>query len=525
MNKKILLTSIVYFNEQLVKTHVDFLTSVSDKADVIVLENPSDKTPEISEYCKNLVKQNKLYKYLLFDQNIGMNTFETLFNSSIININDYSYVIITDGDLTVEKSDWLEEQMYILDKYLDTYACGVKMNMENLPSVELHPDAHKWYPKSSKITKDYEDGETGLNFLMYRTPVLKQFLDFIRDEKLTLMDTTMHVHCNNFTKLQWRRTRKSECYHHTWDLYKDLKNDYTVLKTTKSRDEMWFHGNYCDYSVYENNGVGFVVNKHNKYDKPEKKVESEKKVVKKKIILLKKKKLLMSLKKKKNIKDEILKESTNTLKRKRVIVNKRVKNRLIIKSNKRDTNNMYNKLNIGCGDRYLKDNWLNIDLYPEGLSPNDVNYKSLNVLTQFSFSNIKYIYTEHFIEHLDDQQCVPFIRNCFNSLIKGGICRMATFDLDILIDICRSDNKEWDTDYCIKELGINHLIKTRGQLLNASFNKWEHKYAYNKEDLGNVFKESGFKNIKYCQIGESIYPSLRNLETRINSTLIIEGIK
>ena len=146
------------------------------------------------------------------------------------------------------------------------------MSMENLPSIKLHPDANKWYPKSSKITKDYEDGETGLNFLMYKTLVLKQFLDFIRDEKLTLMDTTMHVHCNHITRLQWRRTRNSECYHLTWDLYKDLKNDYTVLKTTKSRDEMWFHGNYCDYSVYENNGIELITTRHNKYDKPEKKV-------------------------------------------------------------------------------------------------------------------------------------------------------------------------------------------------------------------------------------------------------------
>ena len=176
---------------------------------------------------------------------------------------------------------------------------------------------------------------------------------------------------------------------------------------------------------------------------------------------------------------------------------------------------------FGCGCTSYSE-WVGIDCF---FSKSVDFVLDLRRKLPFKNESVDLCYSEHFIEHLDDQQCVPFIRNCFNSLVKGGICRMATFDLDILIDICRSDNKEWDIDYCIKELGITHLIKTRGQLLNASFNKWEHKYAYNKEDLSNVFKESGFKNIKYCQIGESIHPSLRNLETRINSTLIIEGTK
>ncbi|MBT3298732.1 hypothetical protein HN385_07410 [archaeon] len=527
MNKKILLTSIVYFNEELVKTHIDFLTSISDKADVIVLENPSDKTPEISEYCKDLVKQNKLYKYLLFDQNIGMNTFETLFNSSVVNINDYPYVIITDGDLIVEKSGWLEEQMYILDKYPDTYACGVKMSMENLPSIKLHPDANKWYPKSSKITKDYEDGETGLNFLMYKTLVLKQFLDFIRDEKLTLMDTTMHVHCNHITRLQWRRTRNSECYHLTWDLYKDLKHEYTKLKTTKTREEMWFHGNYCDYSVYENNSEGLITTRYSKYNKPELKVKKQEQSS----LKLKKRRNIVKPVKRRNKKnnfrdnDMIEKANTNILKRKRITPSKSVKpisrNKKII--NKKEVVT-YDKLHIGCGNNYFKDNWLNIDLLnPKGL-PLDIKYKSLNVLKQFPFTNVKCIYSEHFIEHLNEFECDIFIKNCFDSLSKDGVLRIATFDLDIIVDVCQSSNKNWRVDYCIEDLGLSSTI-TRGEFLNASFNKWYHKYIYNSEDLKTAFTRNGFENIKFCNIHESEHDVFKNLEIRFNSTLIIEGTK
>jgi predicted SAM-dependent methyltransferase len=537
MHKDILITSIVYFNQDLVKKHVDFLTTVRDKADIIVLENPSHNTPNISKHCINLVQQDKLSKYLLFDQNIGMNTFETLFNK-VVNIDDYSYIIITDGDLTIETSGWLEEQINILDKYPDTYACGVKMSLENLPSTTLHPDADKWYPKSSKITEDYENGETGLNFLMYKSDILKQFLDFIKENQLTLMDTTMHVFCNMYLKKQWRRTRHSECYHHTWDLYKDLDDDYTKLKISKTRDEMWFHGNFCKYSLYEFNSLGKhpIFSRHSKYIKSEKIEKIEKPPVsfikdKNKSMLMKKKKnKLLSLKKKKKketVTDLIMTDNTNVLKKRRIVNtnNKFLNRRLIVNNNSSNSDNQHIKLNVGCGDKYFSNDWLNIDLLKNQIVPKNIKYKSMNILNTFPFKNVELIYSEHFVEHLTNHESIKFIHNSFESLKSGGILRIATFDLDILVDVCHSSNKNWKFDYCVKELGLEDRIKTRCELLNVSFNNWGHKYIYNAEDLENVFKKGGFTNIKFCNISESEHSELRNRETRINSTLIIEGTK
>jgi len=250
---KTLITSVVYFKPDLVKEHVNFLTTVSDKSDIIILENPSPNTIDISNHCINLVNQNKLYKYLLFDNNIGMNTFETLFNTpDIVNLDDYSYVIITDGDLTVKDPNWLEEQIYILEKYPDTYACGVKLSLENLPTdLKKFPDVNYWVPGPTKVTDDYETGVTGLHLLMYKKDVLKKFIDYIRKNSLNCMDVVMNEFCNQHTDLCWRRTRKAEAYHMTWDEYQKPGDDYLQIKLTKTQEEMWYHKKTCRFSVFE----------------------------------------------------------------------------------------------------------------------------------------------------------------------------------------------------------------------------------------------------------------------------------
>lgn len=249
MQKDTLIVSIVYFNYDIIIKHLDFLTTVNDRADIIVLENYSENTPNIKEYCLDLIEKQKIFQYWLFDQNIGMNVFETYFRNN--KINQYKYIIVTDGDLTVQDPLWMEEQKKILDKP-NTYACGVKLSLINLP-LKSFPEAKYWYPKPIRVEKDCEVGVTGLCLLMYKTHIFQKFLDHLYKTNDTFMDTTMHPYCNNVLKKIWRRTKNAEAYHLTWDLYKDRNNEYTKIKITKSREELWFHKNYCNYTVYDHN--------------------------------------------------------------------------------------------------------------------------------------------------------------------------------------------------------------------------------------------------------------------------------
>ena len=75
-----------------------------------------------------------------------------------------------------------------------------------------------------------------------------------------------------------------------------------------------------------------------------------------------------------------------------------------------------------------------------------------------------------------------------------------------------------------KKFGLTH-IKTRAERINIAFRDWGHKWLYDREELERRLKEAGFVNIKFCNLRESDYPELRNLETRDESILIAECVK
>jgi len=174
-----------------------------------------------------------------------------------------------------------------------------------------------------------------------------------------------------------------------------------------------------------------------------------------------------------------------------------------------------NKLHIACGERYFN-GWMNIDIgaYKVDLT-HDVTKKFPD-----SIHDINLIYCEHFIEHLDVDECIRFLNNCYDVLVAGGIIRIATFDLDELIDKYITDWK----DQCW--IPSHPFIKTRAEMINIGFRWWGHKWVYNFEELKRRVSESKFgDSIRKEKISISTIPELCNLETRQNSTLIVEGIK
>lgn len=474
MQKDTLIVSIVYFVTDIIKKHVDFLSNYHDQADIVILENPSENTNILKQYFLDLIKNKKISKYLLFNDNIGMNVFETYFNHN--NIDQYKYIVVTDGDLVVQNPNWISELKQILTQCPNTYACGVKLLLDNLP-INLYPDAKKWYPPPKRIENCCEVGETGLHLLMYEKETFKKYLTFLENPKITFMDTSMHLFCNNILKKIWRRTKVSKAYHLTWDLYFDKQNPYTIIKTTKSRNELWFHNKYSNYfeTSLDNNLEIRTIEKQ-KYQK------------------------------------RIIKEEKNM----RTVVNQS-------KQKTTSSNNLIRhpienrKLNIGCGNTCF-DGWFNIDLTSE-----KANMK-LDVRKSLPFNNISLIYCEHFIEHLTKQEAHKFIKDCYRILKPNGVIRIATFDLDTLIDNCHSMNDKWRESCEVKRLGLDGC-RTKAEFLNLAFHGWGHQYLYNNEELEILIKIGGFTNYRFCEINESEIEDLRNRESRFNSTLIIEGVK
>jgi len=173
------------------------------------------------------------------------------------------------------------------------------------------------------------------------------------------------------------------------------------------------------------------------------------------------------------------------------------------------------KLNIGSNDVTLS-GWTNIDIQNCADICVDVR-KGL----PFGTSTVDFIFSEHFIEHLDFGEGTNLFKECLRVLKPGGVIRTATVDLDYVIGKYHSDwrNQVWMSHPAYE------FIKTSGMMLNVVFRSWGHLFVYNMEDLSLQLSGAGFRDVRRCQMGESSHLELSGLERRPDSKLIVEAVK
>lgn len=173
------------------------------------------------------------------------------------------------------------------------------------------------------------------------------------------------------------------------------------------------------------------------------------------------------------------------------------------------------KLNVGCGSVKFP-GWINIDIEPGA----DLVVDLRNGLP-LKNNTADFIYNEHFIEHLNHEDGEKAVKEFYRVLKAGGVLRIATPELDYIIDKYMDD---WnDQDWL--SWPVHEYIKTRGQMINIAMREWGHEYLYNEEDLTNLLKKVGFQKITRQKLKKSDYPELSNRETRDDSRLILEAEK
>jgi predicted SAM-dependent methyltransferase len=169
------------------------------------------------------------------------------------------------------------------------------------------------------------------------------------------------------------------------------------------------------------------------------------------------------------------------------------------------------KLHIGCGKHYLR-GWLNADL-----SPASTHALALDAGAPFPFENevFQYVYSEHMIEHLEYAESLFMLSECFRVLKRGGKIRIATPDLQFLIDLCRSDKSDlqvayikWATDEFLA--GVSLYEDTL--VINNFMRTWGHKLIYDTKLLYNSLTTVGFTGITKCELNESEVTELQGLE-------------
>lgn len=173
------------------------------------------------------------------------------------------------------------------------------------------------------------------------------------------------------------------------------------------------------------------------------------------------------------------------------------------------------KLNIGCGDQIL-DGFVNIDVSKPA-------QKKIDVRRGLPYKNnsIGFIFSEHFIEHLSREESLSFLKECYRVLKPGGALRIATPDLDDMIQSYSRDtwnHKEW-----IHRFGYG-WIPNRCVMLNVTLREWKHRHIFNYDDLKMVGNLAGFIIARRSEVRKSEFPELSGLEKREDS-LVIEFLK
>ena len=180
------------------------------------------------------------------------------------------------------------------------------------------------------------------------------------------------------------------------------------------------------------------------------------------------------------------------------------------------------KLHLGCGTVHLP-GWVNIDLASRAReldTPPDLNL-DVRVPLPFPDGSTRLIYHEHLIEHLTIDEGQRCLRDWFRLLQPGGVLRIATPDLEYLVERYRSG---WH-DQAWLALPEYAFIQTRAEMLNVALRWWDHRYLYDGEELERRLREAGFGTVRRCGLRQSAVPELAGLETRDDSKLILEGVK
>jgi len=173
------------------------------------------------------------------------------------------------------------------------------------------------------------------------------------------------------------------------------------------------------------------------------------------------------------------------------------------------------KLQIGSGTNRIP-GWINSDIDPSA---------ELIVLLQrrlpFREQALDRIYLEHVLEHVPYATAVYFLKETRRVLSKGGVVRIAVPDLE---DIARGYlENDWRARFDWVRWPQFSFVKTRAQMINMAFRWWGHAHLYDREEMTRVLQEAGYTRIEFVGWGASSHADLQGLETRLDSTLVVEA--
>jgi predicted SAM-dependent methyltransferase len=155
------------------------------------------------------------------------------------------------------------------------------------------------------------------------------------------------------------------------------------------------------------------------------------------------------------------------------------------------------RLNVGCGPNHIKKGWWNVDIRPfPGID--EVRDATLPL---HDLSPLRYIYCEHFLEHLTLEDAIQFLRNSVQALAPSGRIRLSTPSLEWVLATHFSLLEDKDQRVVAATLATNR-----------AFHGWGHQFLWSRPMLQTALAAAGFKDISFWPYGKSNNSDLVGLE-------------
>jgi predicted SAM-dependent methyltransferase len=172
------------------------------------------------------------------------------------------------------------------------------------------------------------------------------------------------------------------------------------------------------------------------------------------------------------------------------------------------------RLHLGCGKNILS-TWTNVDI--DG--PAEVVKLDLTQPLPFATESAEFIYSEHFIEHIERSQAQALLLECARILRPRGVLRLSTPSLEKVIEeYLKGRTEEW--------LDVEWHPRSPCQMVNEALRLWGHCFLYDKREVTALLNESGFTHIELVPWRQSKFPELKSLECRpFHNEIIVEATK
>ncbi|MBK1840738.1 glycosyltransferase family 2 protein [Azospirillum sp. YIM B02556] len=243
-SKKILCFALAYLNVEVFERFISSIIPEKDKIDLVVVENGSKNSNKMREIVDRYA-DNFIIGHFLFRRNIYFNAMQLaideIMRSSHINLGNYDYFIITDGDLVPDKG-WLDEIISVLSHNAEVFSCGMGVHLVNKPaSLSMQ----KVFPIPDVDCGSYMESRMGWVFMTFTRENFYSFFSYRNKWQTLLHDQELFYYAKYRMQKKVGKIKNMKAYHLTWDYLTPeyIENKYKII-------DPWQHNSYSEYVLH-----------------------------------------------------------------------------------------------------------------------------------------------------------------------------------------------------------------------------------------------------------------------------------